>query len=102
MPDSCNNNARTIGVLFHPTALSGTPVCGAFGYTARKWLRDLSVNGVCVWQFLPLSPTDSTGSPYSSPSSFAFNPWFLDANDLAEEGFISKTAVKEYLCREIK
>ena len=40
------------------------------------------------WQFLPLTPTDSTGSPYSSPSSFALNPWFLDINKLIEENFI--------------
>jgi 4-alpha-glucanotransferase len=29
------------------------------------------------------------GSPYSSPSSFAFNPWFLDENDLFREGFLA-------------
>ena len=40
------------------------------------------------WQFLPLTPTDSTGSPYSSPSSFALNPWFLDINKLIEKNFI--------------
>ena len=35
-----------------------------------------------------LTPTDSTGSPYSSPSSFALNPWFLDVNELIEKNFI--------------
>ncbi len=86
---------RTIGVLLHPTALPDSPVCGSLGAPARAWLRLLSNFGVGVWQFLPLSPTDSTGSPYSSPSSFALNPWLLDAYDLLEEGFLTSSVVDE-------
>ena len=79
---------RSSGVLMHPTSLPGSPVCGSFGEPSRNWINFLSDNGIGVWQFLPLSPTDKTGSPYSSPSSFALNPFFLDVNDLVEEGFI--------------
>ena len=50
--------------------------------------KKLNNHGIEYWQFLPLSPTDSQGSPYSSPSSFALNPWFLDIDDLIEKGFI--------------
>ena len=83
---SCLDLDRGTGVLLHPTALPESPVCGGFGVSARRWLKSLSNNGIAVWQLLPLSPTDANGSPYSSPSGFALNPWFVDANDLAEDG----------------
>ncbi len=88
MDQSRQQFTKNIGVLLHPTALPNSPVCGGFGESARTWLQSLAANGIGVWQFLPLSPPDSTGSPYSSPSGFALNPWFLDARDLLEEGFI--------------
>ncbi len=86
---------RTIGVLLHPTALPESPVCGSFGAPSRDWLLLLARNGISVWQFLPLAPTDSNGSPYSSPSSFALNPWFLDAKDLVEEGFLRSEVIDQ-------
>ncbi len=80
---------RNSGILLHPTSLPDSPICGTFGSPARNWLHELSKNGIGVWQFLPLAPVDSLGSPYSSPSSFAFNPWFLDVDDLVREGFLA-------------
>ncbi len=85
---------RTSGVLLHPSSLPNSPVCGTFGAAARDWLRLLAKNGIGVWQFLPLSTTDKSGSPYSSPSSFSYNPWFLDVDDLVEEGFLPPSAVR--------
>ena len=79
---------KSLGVLMHPTCLPGGSVCGTFGKGAREWIKKLYKYGIEYWQFLPLNPTDSTGSPYSSPSSFALNPWFLDKDDLIEKGFI--------------
>mgnify|MGYP001193795587 CR=1 FL=1 len=79
---------RNSGILLHPTSLPDAHICGTFGKPARVWLNDLARNGIGVWQFLPLAPTDSLGSPYSSPSSFAFNPWFLDENDLVRDCFL--------------
>ena len=93
MSESSPNYARTIGVLLHPTALPLSPVIGGFGQPCREWIKALARNGIGVWQFLPLAPCDGTGSPYSSPSSFAFNSFFLDAKDLAKEGFISSTSI---------
>ncbi len=80
---------RKSGILLHPTSLPDTPICGSFGNSARVWLNDLAKAGIGVWQFLPLAPPDPLGSPYSSPSSFAFNPWFLDENDLVRDGFLA-------------
>ena len=84
--------ARTTGVLLHPTALPESPVCGSFGSPARTWLQALARHGVGVWQLLPLAPPDASGSPYSSPSSFALNPWMLDGQDLVEEGYLPASA----------
>ena len=95
MNELARKSERFSGILLHPTALPCSLVNGGFGEQARDWLKLLSNNGINVWQFLPLSPTDNTGSPYSSPSGFALNPWFLDANDLLEEGFISEEVISE-------
>ncbi len=79
---------RACGVLLHPTALPETPACGSFGRAAREWIDLLAREGVEVWQVLPLAPTDGTGSPYSSPSGSALNPWLIDADDLVAEGLL--------------
>ena len=73
---------KSLGVLMHPSSIPGGRVCGTFGRGAKGWIKKLHKHGIEYWQFLPLTPTDSTGSPYSSPSSFALNPWFLDIDDL--------------------
>ena len=78
---------KSLGVLMHPTCIPGG-ICGTFGKGAKEWIKTLHKYGIEYWQFLPLTPTDSTGSPYSSPSSFALNPWFLDIYNLIEENFI--------------
>ena len=86
---------KSLGILMHPTCIPGGRVCGTFGRGAKEWIKKLHDNGIEYWQFLPLTPTDSTGSPYSSPSSFALNPWFLDIDNLIEENFIFISSPKE-------
>jgi 4-alpha-glucanotransferase len=79
-------------VLLHPTALPGQGGCGTFGQAAADWLALLGRHGIGVWQLLPLAPTDGTGSPYSSPSGSALNPWLLDAELLVQQGYLSAAA----------
>ena len=79
---------KSLGILMHPSCIPGGIVCGTFGRGAKEWIKKLYNHGIEYWQFLPLTPTDSAGSPYSSPSSFALNPWFLDLDDLIEKNFI--------------
>ena len=79
---------KSLGILMHPSSIPGGRTCGTFGRGAKEWIKKLHEYGIEYWQFLPLTPTDSTGSPYSSPSSFALNPWFLDVDYLIENGFI--------------
>ncbi|WP_254977327.1 4-alpha-glucanotransferase [Cyanobium sp. ATX 6A2] len=76
------------GVLLHPTALPGPGGCGTLGRQAHDWLSLLGRHGIGVWQLLPLAPPDGTGSPYSSPSGSALNPWLLDRERLLEQGFL--------------
>ncbi len=95
MPTSSSNFKRAIGVLLHPSALPLSPVFGSFGSPAREWVKFLAKHRIGVWQFLPLAPCDSTGSPYSSPSSFAFNPFFLDAEELVNKGFLSSSLIDQ-------
>ena len=88
MPIQAALPKKSLGVLLHPSCIPGGKVCGTFGRGAKEWIKTLHKYGIEYWQFLPLTPTDSTGSPYSSPSSFALNPWFLDTDYLIEKGFI--------------
>jgi len=87
---------KSLGVLVHPSSLPSGSYCGTFGKGAKDWIKKLSQHKINFWQFLPLTPTDSTGSPYSSPSSFALNPWFLDTNILIEKGYIQLTNKDEF------
>ena len=86
---------KSIGILFHPSSIPGGSYCGTFGEGAKDWIKKLSKHSIDFWQFLPLNPTDSAGSPYSSPSSFALNPWFLDINELIERRFIFLSNIDE-------
>ena len=79
---------RRAGVLLHVTALPGTPACGTFGAAAHQWVDALASQGIQAWQVLPLAPTDGLGSPYSAPSAFSLNPWFLDADALVQAGLL--------------
>ena len=88
MPSQTVLKQKSLGILVHPSCIPGGRVSGTFGKGAKEWIKKLHKHWIEYWQFLPLTPTDSTGSPYSSPSSFALNPWFLDIDDLIEKGFI--------------
>jgi 4-alpha-glucanotransferase len=80
---------RRCGVLLHPTSLPHSAGCGTLGLEAHRWVELLARHRVGVWQLLPLAPTDGTGSPYSSPSGFALNPWLLDPDQLVEDGALA-------------
>ena len=88
MPKESVLSKKSLGILMHPSCIPGGGVCGTFGRGAKDWIKKLHKHGIEYWQFLPLTPTDSTGSPYSSPSSFALNPWFLDIDNLIDKRFI--------------
>jgi 4-alpha-glucanotransferase len=86
---------RQCGVVLHPTALPGPCGSGSFGQEALDWIELLGRHGIGVWQVLPLAPPDGIGSPYSSPSGCALNPWFLDDRRLVEEGALTEEDLRD-------
>ena len=64
---------RSAGLLLHPTSLPSGRLDGD-AYAFVDWL---AAAGVAWWQMLPLTPPDSTGSPYFSDSAFAAWPGLL-------------------------
>ena len=58
------------------------------GPAARQFADFLSAGGQTYWQILPICPTSYGDSPYQSFSSYAGNPYFIDLDDLAEEGLL--------------
>ena len=95
MPVNSFLKKKSLGILVHPSSLPGGIYCGNFGKSAKDWISKLSEYKIDYWQFLPLTPADPTGSPYSSPSSFAINPWFLDINELINKRFIFESNLNE-------
>jgi 4-alpha-glucanotransferase len=65
---------RSSGVLLHVSSLPG----GKLGPEAYRFVDWLAEAGQSWWAVLPLSPPDSSGSPYASPSAFAAHPGFLE------------------------
>ena len=83
-------SARKSGVLLHPTSLPGPRGIGELGAAARLFVDWLVQAGQSIWQILPLVPPGPGGSPYSTPSAFAGNPWLIDLAGLVQDGLLSE------------
>ena len=81
---------RSSGVLMHISSLPGEFGIGTFGKEAYNFVDFLEKSGQKYWQLLPLGPTGFGDAPYSSFSAFAGNKFFIDFNQLAEEGLLEK------------
>lgn len=81
---------RASGVLLHISSLWGEYRTGGMGKAAEEFVDFLFDCGFKYWQMLPVCITDGSNSPYKSPSAFAFNPWFVDIEELADRGLITK------------
>ena len=81
---------RQSGVLAHITSLPSRFGIGDLGPAAFRFADWLQEAGQCLWQILPINPTDMgcQNSPYSSPSAFAGNPWMISPEFLCREGFL--------------
>jgi 4-alpha-glucanotransferase len=84
--------ARTSGVLLHPTSLPGPHGCGDFGAAAYHFVDWLTTARQSLWQVLPLNPVGPGNSPYQSVSTFAGNPLLIDLDALAERGWLPRGA----------
>ena len=81
---------RASGVLLPISSLPSKYGIGCFSKEAYKWIDQLKEAGQSYWQILPLAPTSYGDSPYQSFSSFAGNPYFIDLEELIEEGVLTR------------
>lgn len=84
-------------VLLHISSLDSDFGTGTLGAPAHRFLDFLEKSGFCAWQMLPINPIGEGYSPYSSPSSFAGNPLFIDPVELFSEGLITQAELS-YFC----
>ena len=81
---------RASGVLLHISSLPSEYGIGTFGKEAYKFIDFLKRAGQTYWQILPIGPTSFGDSPYSSFSTFAGNPYFIDFDLLRKEKLLKK------------
>ena len=79
---------RRAGLLMPIFSLPGKYGIGSFSKEARAFADFLKEAGQSYWQILPLGPTGYGDSPYQSFSTFAGNPYFIDLEQLQEEGYL--------------
>ena len=83
-------NQRKAGVLMPIFSLPGEYGIGSLGKGAYAFVDWLESAGMKVWQVLPLLPTSYGDSPYQSYASDALNYYFIDFDQLCEEGLLLK------------
>lgn len=69
---------------------------GCFSLEAYHFIDFLSKAGQSYWQILPLVPPGECESPYSSPSTFAGNPLFIDLEQLIIMGLLIREEIEYY------
>ncbi len=81
---------RASGVLLPIFSLPGKYGIGCFSKEAYHFIDFLKKAGQTYWQILPIGPTSYGDSPYQSFSTFAGNPYFIDLDNLIEQGLLTK------------
>ena len=73
----------------HISSLPGDYGIGNLGREAYDFVDWLEEGGQTYWQILPMGPVGFGDSPYSSYSTFAGNPLFIDPDQVAEAGYLT-------------
>lgn len=84
---------RKAGVLLHISTLPGPFGCGTFGQYAYRFADFLAESGFSIWQVLPFNIPHRDACPYSSQSTFAQNPLFIDPVLLEKQGLLTGAEV---------
>ena len=79
---------RACGILMPVFSLPGPYGIGTLGREAYRFVDFLVKAKQSWWQILPIGPTGYGDSPYQSFSAFAGNPYFIDFDLLAGQGFL--------------
>ena len=85
---------RKSGILMPMSSLPSPYGIGTMGKSAYQFVDFLKAAGQKYWQVLPLGPTSFGDSPYSSFSSFAGNPYFIDLDLLIKDKLLRPSEVK--------
>lgn len=86
---------REAGILLPVSSLPSKYGIGTFGKEAYDFIDKLVLAGQTYWQVLPIGPTSYGDSPYQSFSAFAGNPYFIDLEQLVEEGLLETSDVED-------
>ena len=86
---------RSSGVLMPLSSLPSPYGIGTMGKRAYEFVDFLSAAGQRYWQLLPLVPTSQGDSPYSSFSTFAGNPYFIDLDMLVKDKLLRQKEIDE-------
>ena len=81
---------RSAGILLPIFSLPSDYGIGSLGKEARAFADFLHDAGQSWWQILPVGPTGLGNSPYTSVSTFAGNPLFIDLETLAADGLLDE------------
>lgn len=81
---------RASGILLPVFSLPSRYGIGTFSKSAYEFVDKLKAAGQTYWQILPLCPTSYGDSPYQSFSTFAGNPYFIDLEQLTEQGLLTE------------
>ena len=82
---------RSAGILLPIFSLPSDYGIGSLGKEARAFADSLHAAGQSWWQILPVGPTGEGNSPYTSMSTFAGNPLFIDLDLLAADGLLDRS-----------
>lgn len=86
---------RASGVLLPVSSLPSKYGIGSFSESAYEFVDQLKKAGQSYWQILPIGPTGYGDSPYQSVSTFAGNPYFIDLEQLINEGLLTSNECEE-------
>lgn len=87
---------RKSGILLPISSLPSKYGIGTFSKEAYDFIDKLREGGQSLWQILPIGPTGYGNSPYQSFSTFAGNPYFIDLEQLVEEGILLEEECDSY------
>lgn len=80
---------RESGILMPISSLPSKYGIGCFSKEACEFIDFLKDAGQKNWQILPLGPTGYGDSPYQSFSTYAGNPYYIDLQQLIEQGLLT-------------
>ena len=87
---------RKCGILLAISSLPSEYGIGTIGKSAYRFIDFLRKAGQRCWQILPINPVSFGNSPYQSFSAFAFNPYYIDLDELIIDGLLTKEECRSF------